>query len=344
MKQTNNIQLPMKPSAQHHPLRSALSLIAAFALLAAPAPGAEKKPPESAKPSHAPALSSDYDISIVDGVFVWEGQKLEPTLGNLIDALRERYSEANIALAPGLAKLKISDLKLRTGRLTDELEAIRVASGGKFAWLCPGSPEPNMPVGPLAMDPRTGLPRPAPDANTGLFILRDPAPTEENERVVEAFNIGPYLEWVTGRTNPAQETLMSHKDPKAQHDAEVPEDVDKLNLMIRETIATLKQGKFNDTDQPSFQFHRGANLLVVIGTREAVDVARKVVSALPGQAFLGGRAPGSGPHFGSEAGPSPASAQDEAFRRRYGLGPAPTPAPGAIDPTTGLPAAPNRPR
>src|SRR5207248_148278 len=114
--------------------------------------------------------------------FVWQGHKLEPTLANVVDALRERYNEANIVLSPGLAKLKISDLKLRGGRLMENLEAIRVASGGKFDWTSPG-----VQGGPAMVDPATGLPASAAvvEPNTGLFILRDPAPTPETERMVE---------------------------------------------------------------------------------------------------------------------------------------------------------------
>jgi hypothetical protein len=58
-------------------------------------------------------------------------------LGNVVDVLRDRYTNANIVMSPGLAKLRISDLKLRAGHLADELEAIRVASGGKFEWTGP---------------------------------------------------------------------------------------------------------------------------------------------------------------------------------------------------------------
>src|SRR5207245_7884095 len=67
---------------------------------------------------------------------------------------------------------------------------------------------------------------------------------------------------------------------------------------------------------PKFQFHRGANLLVIIGSRDAVDVARKVVNVLPGQSHLP-QPQMSGP---SEPGMSPPErAENERFRQRYGL-------------------------
>src|SRR5437870_445167 len=47
------------------------------------------------------------------------------------------------------------------------------------------------------IDPATGLPVKNPDfPNAGLFVLREARPTPETERIVEAFNIGPYLEWM----------------------------------------------------------------------------------------------------------------------------------------------------
>src|SRR5437016_1005463 len=141
-----------------------------------------------------------YDLEIVDGVLTQSGR--EATLDNVIDALRERYSKANIVLSPGLKKVQILDLKLRTGSIWEELEAIRVASGGKFEWLGPNSPvfsgerTPNNPnnMSPSAfagsaspgasgaVDPATGLPLSSSDLNAGLFILRERS--EENERVV----------------------------------------------------------------------------------------------------------------------------------------------------------------
>ena len=141
----------------------------------------------------SPALAGDnsnsteltrvaYDLEIVDGILVLDGRKMEATLANVVDALRTRYQDANIAVAPGLGKLKISDLKLRAGQLTDELEAVRVASGNKFDIKGPGG----VPV----IDPNTGRPLNE-SSNSGLFVLQGPPATEQSERYVEAFNIEP---------------------------------------------------------------------------------------------------------------------------------------------------------
>src|ERR1043166_827835 len=72
-----------------------------------------------------------FDLIISDGMITWNGMKvkIEPTLGHVVDTLRERYAEANIAISPGLSELRVGDLKLRARNLPEELEAIRVASG-----------------------------------------------------------------------------------------------------------------------------------------------------------------------------------------------------------------------
>src|SRR5690348_16130782 len=62
---------------------------------------------ENPKPAEARHIG--YDLEIVDGILVQDGKKENATLANVVDVLRARYPEANIALAPGLGKLEISD-------------------------------------------------------------------------------------------------------------------------------------------------------------------------------------------------------------------------------------------
>jgi hypothetical protein len=292
----------MKKHNSLRPFFTAVSLAAALAWLPQSLI-AENKPPlpvESAK--------SGYDLEITDGQLLNapKGLGAEATLGNVVDALRDRYTTANLVLSPGLAKVKISDLKLRAGNLHDELEAIRVASGLKFEWLGPGSAGPNLSPGssPQTIDPTTGQPTVTSqtEANAGLFILREPAPTPETARTLEAFNIGGYLQW-----------LRDKQDPKAAPDRreqEVAKSLDELEKIVVETLESLKQG--SSVEMPSFRFHRGANLLIVTGTRDAVEVARQVVNALPAQAGLAVGEP-------SSAGPLVGSGMNPELAKRYGL-------------------------
>lgn len=292
----------MKKSNLLRPLLTIVSLATALVWLPRSVV-AENKPPLPAE-----SAQSGYDLEIKDGQLVNAptGRGSEATLGNVVDALRDRYTTANIVLAPGLAKLKLSDLKLRAGHLADELEAIRVASGAKFDWMGPGSAGPNMPPessGP-AIDPTTGQPIAAAPTgtNTGLFVLREPTPTTETARTVEAFNIGPYLQWLREKQDP--------KEAQDRREQEVARSLDELEKIVAVTLESLKQG--SSVEIPSFRFHRGANLLIVTGTQDAVEVARKVVNALPGQAGLAvGETSPSGP-FG-------VSGMSPELAKRYGL-------------------------
>ena len=250
---------------------------------------------------------SGYNLEIIDGKLVLPGGKVEATLGNVVDALRDQYTEANLVLAPGLAKLKVADLKLRAGRLLDELEGLRVATGGKFEVQAPASPV-------STVDPTTGLPREGAKPNVGLFVLRDLRQAGPRERVVEAFNIGPYLEWL------GFEWLRKHPNPNAQqkHDSE-DEALREIEEIIESTITDFSADS-GEVQKPTWQYHRGATLLVVIGNLDSVEIARKIVNALPGMSTRtdSARAGRYGP--GSPS-PEDRAAAEDAFRKRYGLAP-----------------------
>ncbi len=328
---------------------------------------------KSTGPKREPAAVEGYDLAIVEGMLVSKGStaaKVPATLANVVDALRDRYQEANIVMAPGLADAHIADVKLRASSLWDELEAIRVASGGKFEWQGPNSPlfgAPNSPtpsafVGTPDADPSTGLPigPPRTRLNSGLFVLQEPSPTPENQRVVDAFSLGNYLlpnaltdlpgeEESPGQPKPGQPA--NQQQTRERRNERVNQKLEQLKLIISETIVSLHQGPGGHAEQlslPSFQFHPGANLLVVVGTREAVDVARKVMLALPGvQVNAAGPLPRAGapaaaaPGFAEGQGLSPQA--QEAFRRRYGLSPNPVPIPPPGQQPGAAPSNPNRP-
>jgi len=252
--------------------------------------------PPAATPNDA--KSSGYNLEIVDGKLILPTSKVEATLGNVIDALREQYTEANIVLAPGLAKLRVADLKLRAGRLMDELEGLRVATGGKFEIQGPTS-------GIQRIDPNTGLPIGDTKQNAGLFVLRDFRPVGPTERTVEAFNIGPYLDWLRHQPNDG-----------AQKRSTEDQALEEIGMIIHDTISDFKRDS-DDADRPTWQYHRGATLLVVIGNIESVEIARKIVNALPGMSAIADSARARyGLGFKS---PEEKAAEEDAFRARYGL-------------------------
>src|SRR5678815_4325392 len=140
---------PIKPNG-----RAIRPVILAIAISVSSLPGqSQDKPTTRQRPE--PALdeskSQAYDLEVKEGVVTTGGPHARTptaTLANVIDAARERYPDVNIVIAPGLANISVSDLKLRTSSISEELEAIRVASGGKFEWS--GGPGNN------AIDPTTG--------------------------------------------------------------------------------------------------------------------------------------------------------------------------------------------
>lgn len=275
--------------------------------------------PAAIPPATSTGKSSPYDLEIADGKLILPAGKVEATLDNVVDALRDHYPEANIVLAPGLAKLIVADLKLRAGSLLDQLEGLRVATDAKFE-IQP----PNM--AGSTIDPTTGIPRQGSKPNTGLFVLRDPPPIGPRERVVEAFNIGPYLRWMHLQRlegHPKPEAPKDEADDRALADDQA---LTKLISIIQNTINDFKSNSA-DVDRPSCQYHPGATLLVVIGNIDSVEIARKIVNALPGMSAVANSA---GLRYelserererlvGGGYPPEGQASAEEAFRARYGL-------------------------
>lgn len=285
-----------------------LGLAASNSVFTLPAADGSLQPPAAS----TAAVPRGYDLQIVDGQLLRPGGPVEASLANVIDALREHYPEANIAMSPGLAKLTVGDLKLRAGSLAEELEAVRVASGERIDIQAP------KPVA-SAVDPNTGLPlRDTRNANSGLFVVHESS-FPGNRRTVEAFNIAPYLEWL--RHQPKEPAAASRQE------SDGPEQVQKI---ISDTLDSLS-AESGRVDSPSFQFHPGASVLVVIGTPESVEVARKIINVLPGMSSVATPVQG---RYGSEP-PGERNAREkaeDAFRARYGLAPraaAPAPQPSA---------------
>ena len=309
----------MKTFELHQRLMRPIILFVVIACSILPTPAQDKSTTrQKPEPASGESRSPAYDLEVKEGFVVSGGphaRKATASLANVIDAVRDRYPNANVVIAPGLANMSISDLKLRTSSISEELEAIRVASGGKFEWSgAPGH-----------LDPRTGLPAGSDENDKGLFTLREPT-SPESQRVVEAFNIGGYLQ--SAREDEEDATPGNPDQPRYKkkskefRDRRANEMLEQLKMIILDTISALHPA----TDgEPNFQFHRGANLLVIIGSRDALDVARKVVNALPGQSSL--------PQPQMSGGPSEQdmdAIQRERFRRRYGL--TPKNAPGQAEP------------
>ncbi len=261
------------------PLR--LAALLALAGTVAFAQTAGRNPESTARRDRAPADSqrnepptagSLFEIEITDGTFVWKGKKVEAVLENVVDLLRERHNGANIVLSPRLPRIRIANLRLRATNLEQELEALRVASGNKFMW----SPGNNAPL----TDPNTGMPLPTPppgiDPATGLragsqaplYILTETPGASETRRRVEVFNLSDYFSSLGSGQEEETQKLVNNS-------------LDEIKKIVITTLEAMDQ---DHNATISFQFHSGANLLVVIGTPDAIEVAERVVAALQAQA------------------------------------------------------------
>jgi hypothetical protein len=207
----------------------------------------------------------------------WGGgniSSVDATLRNIVDVLRDLHSDVNIAMAPGLERVRINDLKLRTTALEQELDALRIASGNKFVWVGGNSPltvDPmtGAPMSPgfSTIDPTTGLAvNPPPRPGTPLYILSESQNSPESRRRVEVFNLGDYFN-----------ALASDSDSREKR---IENSLKEIQNIVMATIESIDRDHVNTVD---FQFHSGANLMVVVGTPEALDITRQVVRALKKQ-------------------------------------------------------------
>jgi hypothetical protein len=86
------------------------------------------------------------------------------------------------------------------------------------------------------------------------------------ERTVEVFNLSGYIQ------------SLGQSDPDA-----VAKSLDEMRDLILSTLRQLHPSGYSSTDDPQFRYHSGTKLLIVTGSREAIEVSRKIVNALSGQ-------------------------------------------------------------
>jgi hypothetical protein len=261
--------------------------------------------PASAAASKAP-IDSRWDLNIVGGSLLrQDGENVQANLANIIDYLRDSFP-ANIVLAPGVGQVMVGDLKLASFQWEPALDALKVASGNAFVWKRRSDPSA---VG--AVDPTTGLPALAnaalsgeSDGREGLLMLTldDSGEVPGPRRVVEVFNLGGYLR---GQDKDKQDKSLS-----------------EITRFIDETLSDFDRGQDRHSSL-RFKFHSGASLLVVSGSPGEVEVARKVILALPETSSSKTQSLG------------PDDAARAAFLRRYGLNPPqPEPQAGEVAPSS----------
>jgi hypothetical protein len=283
-----------------------------FAQTTKPAPK-ETAPPKQAAPTRS---ESPYSLEIADGKFVRDEKKVDATLENVIDLLRDlaiqRTGEPpNIVLSPGLPRIQIGNLKLRANSLEQELEALRVASGYKFMWSTGDAGQ--------GIDPTTGLPitQPRPADASSLYLLTEGPNAPDTKRQIEVFNLSGYFQ-----------SLGPPGDNKEREKLK-EEHLERIMKIVTETVHVFNLGHATQVDRPDSQYYSGANLLVLIGEPEALEIAAKVIGALPGihrapdasrhgAGFGGGRAGAPPPAPGKS---SEMTESQRMFYERYGVAP-----------------------
>jgi hypothetical protein len=181
---------------------------------------------------------------------------LPATVGNAVKKLCELYPDATFAVDPQVADVPVADLIVRSTNPEVDLEALSAACSGKFR---------------LDSGPKS------------FYALEANSSTFKNDRNIECFNLTAYLSPMMARDHAEQEKVK----PLAAMfggNTHTLEAVNRLQEIIQRTIAD-----FDPTiAQPHFQFYADAQLLILIGPQRAIEVAAKVIQALPGQQALSG--------------------------------------------------------
>jgi len=241
-----------------HRVLTVLSLAAALALTPAPVRAQTNDAPQPGRdPRRAapaqPAAPAEYDLDIANGTFRSGGHPQEQAMfGRTVQILRDKHPEANIAMSPKLGGILIRDLKLRASDLDEELEALRVASDDQFIW------NRRVPINGPAL--YTLQP-------SEHFVSESAAPRLTQ---VEVFNMTSYF---------------AHQANAPTNDAALVEYKEKMIGDTRQIIIQTVQMAGAPHALIDLQFHPGANLLVVVGTPDSLEVARKIINAMIGQSL-----------------------------------------------------------
>jgi len=244
--------------------------MAAFVLAPWPAHGQEASvEPPHAKEKAAGPLVEHLKVEHGAVFFRWPGKAWNngdtpATVGTAVKALRALYPDDTFAVDPRVAELPLTDLVIRANEPDTDLWALRTACGGGFD--LGGAPS--------------------------LHLLQHNKYTEFNAskrevRNIECFNLTGYFGRIISPEDPKkqQQTDQAKDQAKDERQRHTDEAIDKLQDIIKNTIAD-----FDPTiAPPHFQFYPQAQLLIVTRSQRAIEVAAKVIHALPGQQSPVGR-------------------------------------------------------
>ena len=170
------------------------------------------------------------------------------TIANLAKYLSVADTNGNLNVSPSAAEIEIKDLKLRGADIDEVLNAVSTATDGAVHGK-----------GGIDVDGRYHF---AFEVFNGQV---------KPGRTLEVFNMSGFIAnvWVSV--------------PIEKRDSATQSEFDAMESLIAETLDSLYPNDPQRAAHPEFKFHKGTKLLIVIGTPEAIDVARKVINAWPGQ-------------------------------------------------------------
>lgn len=258
-----------------------------------------------------PALIIDHG-----GLTLPDGSHEPATLTNVADVIRQYFPSANLILI-GTADVALDNVTLHWNadahnfsQLASVLHALAASSDNQFAVTMQDKGFTFVLARPETANGET-------QHHVGVFNLapqRDPAfaALEADLRKAEV-NVEELPQKVVER-HPLMVAAVSHVNQlkkqlqllTARQTAAIDARLKEIQTSVLETLRDLTKN-----DKPTFRFHPNSNLLIVIGSDEAIGITGKIVSALggtsvgdPGQAEATPE-PTAGPVDQAQAAPSP---------------------------------------
>jgi hypothetical protein len=241
-------------------------------------------------------VSNDTPLVIADGVlrdYLVDGKPATATLRNLVPIVQRHYPASNITMI-GVDDIAVGDLvlqwapkppdphaPLRSPPLNLVLRALSEASGHKFRVSDPEDPFTFLLV--KSDDPGALGPRVADVVYIGHILSHGINKAEIEVKLIDSQTRMSLAEERYGEKYPGKDDLSDLTAVlKKQLERANPsdEEISKLLTQISEVVTDTLTKLQPDAKPPEFQFHKGTDLLVVIGSASAVDITRKVVAAL----------------------------------------------------------------
>jgi hypothetical protein len=236
--------------------------------------------------AQTPPATAARELKIASGKIVdasRSGPALPATLSNVVGVLRESYPEASITVV-GVDDVLIDNITLRIaprttrreGALRIALAALAEASGRSFRVQDFG--DQDFVLGAERSPPGRRF---AEVFNLGTLLSNHRGRQVERE-LRDAETHLAAIRKVMGNDHPRVAEINTHieilKATKAQ--AGTPPETSKVIDQIKEAVAVTLAMLRSPEKVPDFQFHPGANLLIVVGGDDTIDITRKVVAAL----------------------------------------------------------------